>query len=146
MCGLVHGCAVLLFVLMQYHVHLAACHRVPLQQLDARLALRSVRPAAEAVEDEVQAALAAAAAQLNAVSAQLNARVAAAGQQIAHLNSVSTALLQHIADKETAMSLEEKVALMDGRKVAAVPPSPTVLSVSVCVGCRSLRALYAHMC
>lgn len=102
----------------------------PLQQLEERLALRSGRPATEAVEDEVQAALAAEAAQLNAVSTQLNARLGAAGQQIAQLNSVSAALLQHIADKERALSLEEKVALMDGRKIAAVPPSPTVLSVA----------------
>lgn len=104
--------------------------RVPLQQLEARLAIRANRPAMESVEDEVQAALAAEAAQLKAVSTQLHARVDAAGQQIAHLNSVSVALLQHIADKETALSLEEKVALMDGRKIVAVPPSPTVLSVS----------------
>lgn len=108
--------------------------RYPLQQLEERLALRSGRPATEAVEDEVQAALAAEAAQLNAVSTQLNARLGAAGQQIAQLNSVSAALLQHIADKERALSLEEKVALMDGRKIAAVPPSPTVLSVSSILG------------
>jgi hypothetical protein len=104
---------------------------VPLQQLEARLALRSTRPAAETVEDEVQAAMASEAAQLKAVATQLHARVDAAGQQIAHLNSVSAALLRHIADKDTALTLEEKVALMDGRKIAAVPPSPTVLSVSV---------------
>lgn len=104
--------------------------RAPIQQLEARLALRSGRPAAETVEDEVQAALAAEAAQLKGVSSQLHERVNAAGQQIAQLNSVSVALLQHIADKQTAMSLEERVALMDGRKLVAVPPSPTVLSVS----------------
>lgn len=104
--------------------------QVPLQHLQARFALRATRPAAELVEDDVQAALAAEAAQLKDVSTQLHARVGAAAQQIAHLNSVSAALLQHIADKDTALSLEEKVALMDGRKLAAVPPSPTVLSVS----------------
>jgi hypothetical protein len=107
------------------------CCRVPLQNLEARLALRSTRPAAETVEDEVQAAMASEAAQLKAVATQLHARVDAAGQQIAHLTSVSAALLRHIADKDTALTLEEKVALMDGRKIAAVPPSPTVLSVSV---------------
>lgn len=88
------------------------------------------------MEDEVQAALAAEAAQLKNVSTQLHARVGAAAQQIAHLNSVSAALLQHIADKDAVLSLEEKVALMDGHKLPAVPPSPTVLSVSVGVVCR----------
>lgn len=78
----------------------------------------------------MQAALAAEAAQLKGVFSQLHARVDAAGQQVAQLNSVSVALLQHIADKQTAMSLEERVALMDGRKLVGVPPSPTVLSVS----------------
>jgi hypothetical protein len=82
------------------------------------------------VDDEVQAALAAEATQLNAVSNQLHARVDATSQQICQLNAVSAALLQHISDKDTTLSLEEKVALMDGRKIAAVPPSPTVLSVS----------------
>lgn len=105
--------------------------RVPLQHLEARFALRAARPAAESVEDEVQAALAAEAAQLKDVSTQLHARVGAAAQQIAHLNLVSAALLQHITDKDAALSLEEKVALMDGRKLPAVPRSPTVLSVSV---------------
>lgn len=74
--------------------------RHPLHQLEARLALRSSRPTAEAVEDEVQAAMAAEAAQLNAVSTQLHARVDAAGQHISHLGAVSAALLQHIADKD----------------------------------------------
>lgn len=119
------------------HVPVSPC-RAPLQQLEARLALRASRPAAETVEDEVQAALAAEAAQLKGVSSQLNARVDAAGQQIAHLNSVSVALLQHISDKQNAMSLEERVALMDGRKIAAVPPSPTVLSVSSWLSCTFL--------
>lgn len=119
--------------------HMLLLDRFPLEQLEARLAVRSNRPAAEAVEDEVQAALAAEAAQLSAVRTQLQARATAAAQHVAHLNSVSAALLQHIADKGQALSLEEKVALMDGRKLVAVPPSPTVLSVSAqwCAACSS---------
>lgn len=105
--------------------------RVPLQHLEVCFVLRAARPAAESVEDEVQAALAAEAAQLKDVSTQLHACMGAAAQQIAHLNSVSAALLQHIADKDAALSLEEKGALMDGRKLPAVPRTPTVLSVSV---------------
>jgi hypothetical protein len=46
-----------------------------MQQLEARMALRSTRPAAETVADEVQAALEAAATQLRAASTQLRARV-----------------------------------------------------------------------
>lgn len=105
--------------------------RLPLHQLEARLALRSNRPAAEAVEDEVQAAMAAEAAHLTTLTHQLHAHMDAAGQQVQQLRHVSAALLQHIADKEAGLSLEEKVAMMDGRVVAGVPPSPTVLSVSV---------------
>lgn len=101
-----------------------------MQQLEARYTLRAARPDGEAVEDEVQYALAAEAAQLAAVSTQLSHRVDAADHQITRLDELSAALLQNIADKEAAMSLEEKVALLDGRAVPAVPPTPSVVSVS----------------
>jgi hypothetical protein len=114
---------------------------VPLQQLEARYALRAARPDGEAVEDEVQYALAAEAAQLAAVSAQLSQRVDAADTQIARLDELSAALLQNIADKEAAMSLEEKVALLDGRVLAAVPPTPSVLSVS---GGAGVEGVWVH--
>lgn len=115
---------------MLHRCFIAIACRVPLQQLEARYALRAARPDSEAVEDEVQYALAAEAAQLAAVSAQLSQRVGAADTQILRLDELSAALLQNIADKEAAMSLEEKVALMDGRALPAVPPTPSVLSVS----------------
>lgn len=115
---------------MLHRCFIAIACRVPLQQLEARYALRAARPDSEAVEDEVQYALVAEAAQLAAVSAQLSQRVGAADTQILRLDELSAALLQNIADKEAAMSLEEKVALMDGRALPAVPPTPSVLSVS----------------
>lgn len=102
-----------------------------MQQLQARCSIRTGRPDAEAVADEVQYALAAEAAQLCGVSAQLAQRVDAADAQIAHLDELSAALLRNIADKEAAMTLEEKVALLDGRRYPAVPPTPSVLSVGL---------------
>jgi len=105
--------------------------RLPLQQLEARRHLRAGRPDNEAVQDEVQFAMAAEAAQLAAVTSQLTQRAAEAEQQIASLDELSAALLRNIADKQTAMSLEEKVALLDGRRVPAVPPTPSILSVSL---------------
>ncbi|WIA30743.1 hypothetical protein OEZ86_000809 [Tetradesmus obliquus] len=122
--------------------------QVPLQQLEARYALRAARPDGEAVEDEVQYALAAEAAQLAAVSAQLSQRVGAADTQISRLDELSAALLQNIADKEAALSLEEKVALMDGRALPAVPPTPSVLSVcsSVASGYSGLGESASQVC
>ena len=71
------------------------------------------------------------AAQLSGVCAQLAQRVDAADAQVTHLEDLSAALLSNIADKEAAMTLEEKVALLDGRMCVAVPPTPSVLSVSI---------------
>jgi hypothetical protein len=125
---------------------LCAANRVPLQQLEARYALRAARPDGEAVEDEVQYALAAEAAQLAAVSAQLSQRVDAADTQIARLDELSAALLQNIADKEAAMTLEEKVALLDGRALPAVPPTPSVLSVSGYLVLQACRVRGDRLC
>jgi hypothetical protein len=98
------------------------------------------------VEDEVQYALAAEAAQLAAVSAQLSQRVDAADTQIARLDELSAALLQNIADKEAAMTLEEKVALLDGRVLPAVPPTPSVLSVSGYLVLQACRVRGDRLC
>lgn len=114
-----------------FHVLGLLSARVPLQQLEARRHLRAGRPDNEAVQDEVQFAMAAEAVQLAAVTSQLTQRAAEAEQQIASLDELSAALLRNIADKQTAMSLEEKVALLDGRRVPAVPPTPSILSVSL---------------
>lgn len=107
------------------------CCRVPLKQLEARYSIRAARPQGETVDDEVHYALAQEAAQLSGFCAQLAQRVDAADTQVAHLDDLSAALLSNIADKEAAMTLEEKIALLDGRMYPAVPPTPSVLSVSV---------------
>eukprot|EP00775_Hariotina_reticulata_P005819 gene5819-6060_t len=114
--------------------------RAPLQQLEVRCHLRAGLPDSEAVQDEVQFAMAAEATRLAAVTLQLTQRAAAADQQIASLDDLSTALLRNIADKEAALSLEEKVALLDGRRVLAVPPTPSVLSV-----CSSVASGYSSL-
>lgn len=105
-------------------------HRAPLQQLEARFSIRAAHPSSAAVDDEVQYALAAEAAQLSGVCTQLAQRVDAADTQIHRLDELSAALLSNIADKEVAMTLEERVAMLDGRLCPAVPPTPSVLSVS----------------
>lgn len=101
-----------------------------MQQLEARYNIRAAHPGSAAVDDEVQYALAAEAAQLSGVCAQLTQRVVAADAQIMHLNELTTELVRNIADKEAAMTLEEKVTMMDGRLSPAVPPTSPVFSVS----------------
>lgn len=115
--------------------------RVPLQQLQARAALRATRPGAEAVRDEVAAALADEEMQLAAVSAQLAQHAGAAERQVMQLDALALALLDNMHDKEAALSVEERAALLDGRASPAVPPQPSVLSVS---GCHAAYALHAR--
>eukprot|EP00879_Flechtneria_rotunda_P022866 GHRR01024165.1.p1 GENE.GHRR01024165.1~~GHRR01024165.1.p1 ORF type:complete len:521 (+),score=220.87 GHRR01024165.1:2182-3744(+) len=112
----------------------------PLQQHMAHRNLCQGQPESEAVEDGVQHALAAEAAQMAAVSTQLARRIDAAEQQIARLDDLSAALLSIIADKQAAITLEEKLALLDGRTVPAVPPTPSVLSV-----CSSMVSGYSRL-
>lgn len=106
-----------------------AARSVPLEQLTARKAMRTRRPDAERPPDDVAAIMASQLRQLTTARTRLSRGARAAGQQAAALGAAVVKLRADIADKDAAAELEEWVALLEGRRAAHVPPTPSVLSV-----------------
>jgi hypothetical protein len=99
-----------------------AAQRSPLAQAKQRLELRVQLPTREHLADEVEAALMAEVAHLAAITAKLGEKVNLADKELASLTQTAMMLEANIADKEAAISVDEAVAMADGRISLPSPP------------------------
>ncbi|KXZ52634.1 hypothetical protein GPECTOR_9g679 [Gonium pectorale] len=98
--------------------------RGPLAQARERLAVRRARPCREAVNDEVEAALAREVAHLASITQQLSDKISAVDKEISALDASANQLTDNIRDKDEALRIDERMVMLDGRiNVAQRPPS-----------------------
>eukprot|EP00798_Chlamydomonas_sp_ICE-L_P032200 gene32200-16747_t len=108
-----------------------AAKRGPLQQAKDRLAARKSRPEREHVQDAVEAALANEIANLGAIITQLSNKLNSVDKEIAQLDATASMLEDNIRDKVSALSVDQRMVLLDGRvNVTTAPPSTVFSSMS----------------
>ena len=108
--------------------------RGPLQQAKERFSARKARPDRELVADEVETALSREIAHLNAVTSQLSQKLGAVDKEISALDMAALTLQDNINDKETALSVDEHMVLLDGRINLSTAPPSSIVSVSLWAG------------
>ncbi len=111
--------------------HALESKRGPLLQAKERFAARKARPERELVQDEVEAALAKEIMHLNSVTAQLSFKLGAVDKEINSLGLAAETIEANIRDKAAALSLDEQMAMMDGRlNLNTAPPSSVASAAS----------------
>jgi len=99
---------------------------------------RKARPDRERVADDVEAALAREIAHLNAVTSQMSQKLGVVDKELSALDMAALTLEDNIVDKEAALSVDERMVLLDGRiNLSTGPPSSIVTVGDTCVriGC-----------
>jgi hypothetical protein len=99
---------------------------------------RKARPDRERVADDVEAALAREIAHLNAVTSQMSQKLGVVDKELSALDMAALTLEDNIVDKEAALSVDERMVLLDGRiNLSTGPPSSivTVGDIYVRIGC-----------
>lgn len=114
--------------------------RGPLQQAKERYALRRARPCRETVQDEVEAALAKEIAHLNSVTKQLADKMNSVDKELGQLDVTAAMIEDNIRDKDSAINLDERMVLLDGRLNVPTAPPSSVASVSP--GCAPMGGTY----
>ncbi|KAF5829855.1 Tektin family-domain-containing protein [Dunaliella salina] len=102
--------------------------RGPLMQSKERYEMRKARPDRESVQDDVERALAREIAHLHAVTAQINQKANAIDKELENLEVAAATIEDNIRDKESALALDRKMVLLDGRPGVNTPPPSSIAS------------------